>query len=112
MRITVERFNEYTLGSLIGLFERAVGFYGAMLGINSYHQPGVEAGKTAAGELLVAQQAVMKHLTVDAVELVRDERRMREFAGQVRTEEGLDVLTDEYVFDLLKRFAVCGRLAK
>ena len=112
MRITVERFNEHTLGALIGLFERAVGFYGAMLGINSYHQPGVEAGKTAAGELLAAQQAVMKHLPVDAVELVRDERRMREFAGQVRTEEGLDALTDEYVSDLLKRFAVCGRLAK
>ncbi len=110
MRITVDRFNEHTLGALIGLFERAVGYYGAMLGINSYHQPGVEAGKTAAGELLAAQQAVLKHLPADAAELVQNEQRMNEFAGQVRAEEGLDALTDDFVSDLLKRFAACGRL--
>jgi glucose-6-phosphate isomerase len=110
MRITVDRFNEHTLGALVGLFERTVGYYGAMLGINSYHQPGVEAGKTAAGELLAAQQAVLKHLPNDAAELVQNEPRMREFAGQVRAEEGLDALTDDFVSDLLKRFAACGRL--
>jgi glucose-6-phosphate isomerase len=110
LRITVDRFNEHTLGSLIALFERAVGYYGAMLGINSYHQPGVEAGKTAAGELLVAQLAVLKHLPDDANDLVNDEQRMREFAGRVRAEEGLDALTDDFVSDLLKRFAACGRL--
>lgn len=110
MRITTERFNEHTLGALIALFERAVGYYGAMLGINSYHQPGVEAGKTAAGELLVAQRAVMKHLPKDAADLVQDEQRMLEFAGQVRTEEGLDTLSDDFVVDLLKRFSACGRL--
>jgi glucose-6-phosphate isomerase len=110
LRITVERFNEHTLGSLIALFERAVGYYGAMLGINSYNQPGVEAGKTAAGELLVAQLAVLKHLPDDANDLVNDEQRMREFAGRVRAEEGLDALTDDFVSDLLKRFAACGRL--
>ena len=111
MRITVDRFNEHTLGALIGLFERAVGYYGAMLGINSYHQPGVEAGKTAAGELLAAQQAILKHLPADASELVQNEQRMSEFAGRVRAEEGLDALTDDFVSDLLKRFAACGRLA-
>ena len=110
MRITVERFNEHTLGALIGLFERAVGYYGAMLGINSYHQPGVEAGKTAAGELLAAQLAVLKYLPDDAAELVLDEQRMAEFAGEVRAEEGLDALTDDFVSDLLKRFSACGRL--
>ena len=105
MRITVERFNEHTLGALIGLFERAVGYYGAMLGINSYHQPGVEAGKTAAGELLAAQQAVLKHLPDDAVQLARDDARLKDFAAQLRASENLEALTDDFVSDLLKRCA-------
>lgn len=111
MRITVERFNEHTLGALIGLFERAVGYYGAMLGINSYHQPGVEAGKTAAGELLAAQQAVLKHLPDDAVQLARDDARLKDFAAQLRASENLEALTDDFVSDLLKRFQACGRLS-
>jgi glucose-6-phosphate isomerase len=37
---------------LIALFERAVGLYANLLGINAYHQPGVEAGKKAASETL------------------------------------------------------------
>ena len=110
LRITVDRFNEHTLGALIGLFERAVGYYGAMLGINSYHQPGVEAGKTAAGELLAAQLAVLKHLPEDAVQLAQDADRTKQFAVQVRASEGLDALTDDFVSDLLKRFLACGRL--
>ena len=40
------------LGGLIGLFERAVGFYASLVNINAYHQPGVEAGKVAAFALL------------------------------------------------------------
>ncbi len=36
------------LGATIALFERAVGFYAELVDINAYHQPGVEAGKTAA----------------------------------------------------------------
>ena len=112
LRITIERFNEHALGALIALFERTVGYYGAMLGINSYHQPGVEAGKTAAGELLAAQQAVLKYLPLDTASLVQDEQWMKEFAGQVRSVEGLDALTDDFVADLLKRFAACDRLMK
>jgi glucose-6-phosphate isomerase len=30
---------------LIALYERAVGPYASLVGINAYHQPGVEAGK-------------------------------------------------------------------
>jgi glucose-6-phosphate isomerase len=41
----------FSLGALIALFERAVGLYAFMIGINAYHQPGVEAGKKAAGEV-------------------------------------------------------------
>jgi glucose-6-phosphate isomerase len=31
------------VGALIALYERAVGFYGSLVRVNAYHQPGVEA---------------------------------------------------------------------
>ncbi|AII43465.1 glucose-6-phosphate isomerase [Synechococcus sp. KORDI-100] len=56
--ITMRRFDAYRLGALIGLFERAVGFYGELVNINAYHQPGVEAGKKAAAAVLNLQSRV------------------------------------------------------
>ncbi|MFT3870636.1 MAG: glucose-6-phosphate isomerase [Nibricoccus sp.] len=46
--ITVNDVSPRTLGMLIALYERVVGLYAALVGINAYHQPGVEAGKKAA----------------------------------------------------------------
>jgi glucose-6-phosphate isomerase len=46
--ITVNEVSPRTLGLLIALYERAVGLYASLVGINAYHQPGVEAGKKAA----------------------------------------------------------------
>jgi glucose-6-phosphate isomerase len=48
----IAELNAFTLGMLIGLFERAVGFYATLVNVNAYHQPGVEAGKKAAGAFL------------------------------------------------------------
>ena len=42
----------------MALFERAVGLYGELVDINAYHQPGVEAGKKAAAEILSLQKQV------------------------------------------------------
>ena len=50
--ITIRQLNARALGMLIALFERAVGFYATLVGINAYHQPGVEAGKKAAKVIL------------------------------------------------------------
>ncbi|MGF1483709.1 MAG: glucose-6-phosphate isomerase [Opitutales bacterium] len=50
--ITVPEVTPAIVGALIALYERAVGFYATMVNINAYHQPGVEAGKKAAGEVL------------------------------------------------------------
>lgn len=50
--LSIEEVSAFTLGLLIGLFERAVGFYASLVNINAYHQPGVEAGKKAATEFL------------------------------------------------------------
>jgi glucose-6-phosphate isomerase len=55
LTITLERFDERSLGALIALFERAVGLYGELINVNAYHQPGVEAGKKAAAEILTLQ---------------------------------------------------------
>ena len=50
--ISIPEVNAKTLGMLIALFERAVSFYASLVNINAYHQPGVEAGKKAAGSFL------------------------------------------------------------
>ena len=70
--ITVPRVDARTIGVLIALFERAVGFYATLVNINAYHQPGVEAGKKAAAEILEIQGKTLKTLasrpmTADAV---------------------------------------------
>jgi glucose-6-phosphate isomerase len=40
-----------------------VGLYASLIGINAYHQPGVEAGKKAAGLVLGLQAKVLGALT-------------------------------------------------
>ena len=41
---------------MIALYERVVGFYASLVGINAYHQPGVEAGKKAATGVIALKQ--------------------------------------------------------
>ncbi len=48
MTITVGDVSARSIGALVALFERTVGLYALLVGINAYHQPGVEAGKRAA----------------------------------------------------------------
>ena len=63
MTITIERVDARTIGALIALLERAVGFYASLVGINAYHQPGVEAGKKAAAAVLSLQEQVRSAVT-------------------------------------------------
>jgi glucose-6-phosphate isomerase len=60
--ITIPQVNPRTVGGLIALYERAVGFYGSLVNINAYHQPGVEAGKKAAAVVLDLQKQVLQVL--------------------------------------------------
>ena len=60
--ITIDRVSPFSLGVLIALFERAVGFYASLVGINAYHQPGVEAGKKAANAIIALQKQIVQHL--------------------------------------------------
>ena len=50
--ITLPDVSPRSIGLLIALYERVVGFYATLIGINAYHQPGVEAGKKAAGGVI------------------------------------------------------------
>ncbi|MFL6585211.1 MAG: glucose-6-phosphate isomerase [Chthoniobacterales bacterium] len=62
MTISIPEVNPSTVGALIALYERAVGFYGSLVNVNAYHQPGVEAGKKAATRVLQLQQQVRAKL--------------------------------------------------
>jgi len=96
LTLTVPDVSARTLGALIALYERAVGFYATLVHINAYHQPGVEAGKKAAGAVLELQ----RKLTA----------RLREARAEARTAEQLaaDIgLPDEVetVFKVLQHLA-------
>jgi glucose-6-phosphate isomerase len=93
--ITVPDVSARTLGALIALFERTVGFYATLININAYHQPGVEAGKKAAEGVLAVQKKVMGALdaTPRAVELI---------AEAIAAEP-------ETVFQILRHLAANGR---
>ena len=52
MTISIPTVDAFNVGAIIALFDRAVGFYASLVNINAYHQPGVEAGKKAAGAFL------------------------------------------------------------
>src|SRR6266849_8465539 len=60
--MSIPEVNAFNLGALIGLYERAVGFYGSLVNINAYDQPGVEAGKKAGTRLLQLQKQVSEKL--------------------------------------------------
>jgi len=62
LTLTVKEVSPYVVGSLIALFERVVGLYASLVNVNAYHQPGVEAGKKAAGLVIATELAVLKLL--------------------------------------------------
>ena len=62
--LSIPEFNAFQLGALIALYERAVGFYASLVNVNAYHQPGVEAGKKAAAEVIALQKKIAAHLRV------------------------------------------------
>ena len=61
--VSLPEVNEFSVGALIALYERAVGFYGSLINVNAYHQPGVETGKKAATQLLELQGRVRANLS-------------------------------------------------
>jgi glucose-6-phosphate isomerase len=62
LTISIDELTPHSLGMLIALYERAVSFYASLVNVNAYHQPGVEAGKKAAGVFLDLLSKVRRHL--------------------------------------------------
>ena len=60
--LTIDRISPFSVGMLIALFERAVGFYASLINVNAYHQPGVEAGKKAASTVISLEIKILEHL--------------------------------------------------
>lgn len=59
MTLVLDRMDEYSLGAILALYERVVGYYAFQVNINAYDQPGVEAGKKAATEMLTLRQKIL-----------------------------------------------------
>jgi len=97
LTITIPRVDARTVGGLIALFERAVGLYGSLIGINAYHQPGVEAGKKAAASILALQGKVLAALS-----------KAPQTAEQIATAAGVADAA-ETVYFLLQHLAANGR---
>ncbi len=57
--IRIDEVSPFHVGVLISLYERAVGLYAQLINVNAYHQPGVEAGKSAANRVLESQRAAV-----------------------------------------------------
>lgn len=65
LSITLSELDARRLGALVALYERAVGLYALRVGVNAYHQPGVEAGKKAAAAVLQAKRALLGALDAE-----------------------------------------------
>jgi len=62
--ITLDDVTPRSVGAMIALYERAVGLYAELINVNAYHQPGVEAGKKAAKDVLDLQLALLAQLRI------------------------------------------------
>ncbi len=60
--VILDEVTPHSVGAMIALYERAVGLYAELINVNAYHQPGVEAGKKAAQEVLNLQLKLLQHL--------------------------------------------------
>lgn len=62
MQITISEISPFNLGMIIALYERAVAVYAELIHVNAFHQPGVQAYKLAAGNILELRTHVMAGL--------------------------------------------------
>lgn len=99
LALGLERLDSRSLGALVALYERAVGLYASLHNLNAYHQPGVEAGKQAASEVLRLQAKVLEAIgrgeSGDAAH----------FAKELQVDEGA-------AFHVLRHLAATGRAAR
>lgn len=98
--ITIKAVTPGAVGQLIALFERAVGLYASLIHVNAYHQPGVEAGKKAATDVLEIETQVIHLLKNKRGESLNSET----IAQQLKLESHT-----ETIFKILNRLAINNR---
>jgi glucose-6-phosphate isomerase len=103
LTITVKDVSSTTVGFLIALFERAVGFYASLINVNAYHQPGVEAGKKAASRIIEIQQKILNYLT---------DKKLEVFDIKLITNEICGAENIESVAKILAHLEANGRVMK
>jgi glucose-6-phosphate isomerase len=99
--LTVPDVSPRTIGMLIALYERVVGLYASLIDINAYHQPGVEAGKKAAGGVIALQRALTQALGTAKAEHLTAEAWAARTAGD-----------PELAFKILEHLAANGVVKK
>jgi len=101
--LTLRELDAASVGLLIALYERAVGFYAQLIRVNAYHQPGVEAGKKAAQSLLQVQEFLGKILDAGGGEWT-----VEELEEPLRAQGQL--VEFELIFKILEHLVANGRL--
>ena len=103
LTITMEEINSQSLGALIALFERAVGLYASLIGINAYNQPGVEVGKSEAGDVI--------ELSLKIQSLLKSSPE-QQFSAASIAEVFEDTAKTVTIFKLLNHLSANGRVQK
>jgi len=98
--LTIPEVSPFTVGVLIALFERTVGFYATHIGINAYHQPGVEAGKKAAAKVIDLQHKVQTYFAGVAAARKRRPLTAKQIAADLGDPEAAETI-----------FKICQHLA-
>jgi glucose-6-phosphate isomerase len=103
LTITINEVSPRALGQLIALYERVVGFYAALVGINAYHQPGVEAGKKAATGVIALKLKISQALKTAPAKTFTAETLATQIGAAEQT---------ELVFKILEHLAANGGARK
>ncbi|KAL0322864.1 UNVERIFIED_CONTAM: Glucose-6-phosphate isomerase 1, chloroplastic [Sesamum angustifolium] len=90
--VTVQEVTPRSVGALVALYERAVGIYASLININAYHQPGVEAGKKAAGEVLALQKRVLAVLNEASCKQPVEPLTLEEIADRCHAPDDIEMI--------------------
>lgn len=101
--ITLADVSPRSLGILIALYERVVGLYASLVGINAYHQPGVEAGKKAASAVIELKLKITEKLKAAGGEAFTAEALATALGAPAKA---------ELVFKVLEHLAANGAINK
>ena len=97
--LTLDEVTPRSVAALIALFERSVGLYAALINVNAYHQPGVEAGKKAAEGVIRLQTQTLDLLSKNGLMAVND-------IGKALS------ASPESIFKICEHLTANGRLVK